>query len=349
MQNGNSTCRWGVIGTANIARKVIKAMHLASNAVPTAVASRSLDRAKAFAKETNINQAYGSYAELLAAPDIDAVYIPLPTAVRKQVILDAAAAGKHVLSEKPVAVSIQSAQEIIAACDQAGVQFMDGVMFMHHHRLPRVLERLGDIGPSPSMINSTFTFLADDAFMHSNIRTSMETEPLGCVGDIAWYNARISLVVMGGMPTVVRARHHELHDGVPIHTSGELEFAGDHGPVVCHFQCSYRHPLRQWVEIIGDRGSIWIHDFVHGNPNEAVFKIHQDTTLKNADTLIDEKFERIVVAHSVQEAEMIQSFSRIVVGEVPLDPQWPRWTLDTQRIIDAIMESARQDGADVTI
>ena len=349
MQSVNSKCRWGVIGTANIARKVIKAMHLASNAVPAAVASRSLDRAQAFAKETNIKQAYGSYAELLAAPEIDAVYIPLPTAVRKQVILDAAAAGKHVLSEKPVAVSTQAAQEIIAACHQAGVQFMDGVMFMHHHRLQRVLERLGDIGPAPSMINSTFTFLADDAFMHSNIRTSMETEPLGCVGDIAWYNARISLVVMGGMPTLVRARHHELHDGVPIHTSGELEFAGDHGPVVCHFQCSYRHPLRQWVEIIGDRGSIWIHDFVHGNPNEAVFEIHQDTILKNADTLIDESFERIVVAHCVQEAEMIQSFSRIAVGEVPLDPQWPRWTLDTQRIIDAIMESARQDGADVTI
>lgn len=324
-------------------------MHIASNAIPAAIASRSLDRAEEFAKETEIERAYGSYGELLADPEIDAVYVPIPTAVRQQVLLDAAAAGKHVLSEKPVAPHAEAVEQVIAACDKAGVQFMDGVMFVHHQRFHRVLEKLPEIGPMPTSVNSTFTFMCDDAFLASNIRTSQDTEPLGCVGDVAWYNVRIALAVMQCMPTLVRARHHELHNGVPIHTSGELEFSGDLGPRVCQFQCSYRHPLREWAEIIGDRGSIWIHDFVHGDSTEAAFEIHTDAILKGLDTLVDRGVERVVVADCVQEAEMIQTFSRIALGQEPLDPQWSRWALDTQRVIDALMESARRGGVDIAL
>ena len=349
MPEANTSCRWGIIGAANIARKVVQGMHIASNAIPAAIASRSLERAGAFAKETEIAQAYGSYAELLADPEIDAVYVPIPTALRKQVLVDAAAAGKHVLSEKPVAPNAKVAEEVITACDKAGVQFMDGVMFMHHKRYHRILERLPEIGSEPTSVNSTFTFLGDDAFLATNIRTSQDTEPLGCVGDIAWYNVRISLAAMGCMPTVVRARQHELHGGVPIHVTGELEFPGEKGPRICPFQCSYRHPLREWAEIIGDRGSIWIHDFVHGDATEAAFEIHTDTVLKELDTIVDRGVERIAVDDCVQEAEMIQTFSRIALGEDPLDPQWPRWALDTQRVIDAIMESGRRDGGDISL
>lgn len=349
MSNSNGPCRWGIIGTASIARKNIQAIHKATNAVPAAIASRTLERAKAFAHETNVAQAYGSYEELLADPTIDAVYVPIPTGVRKPVLLAAAAAGKHVLSEKPVAPNVRCVEEITRACETAGVQFMDGVMFVHHQRFHRILERLPDIGPAPTLVNSVFTFLGDDAFLNSNIRTSSETEPLGCVGDIAWYNVRISIEVMKCLPTVVRARHHEMHGGVPIHTSGELEFPGDDEPRICQFQCSYRHPLREWAEIVGDRGSIWVHDFVHGDSTGAAFEIHTDTVLENLDTVVDRGVERIVVNECMQEVEMIQTFSDIALGTSPVDPQWPQQSLDTQRVIDAIMESGRLGGADTAV
>ena len=349
MSGAGGKCRWGIVGTASIAHKVVQAMHNATNAVPAAIASRTLGRAKAFAQEANVAQAYGSYEELLVDPTIDAVYVPVPTGVRQPVLLAAAAAGKHVLSEKPVAPNVQCLEEIIAACEAAGVQFMDGVMFVHHHWFHRILERLSDIGPAPTLVNSVFTFLGDDAFLKSNVRTSSDTEPLGCVGDLAWYNVRIAMEAMKCLPKVVRARHHEKHGGVPIHTSGELEFPGDDGPRICQFQCSYRHPLREWAEIVGDRGSIWIHDFVHGDTTGAAFEIHTDAVLKDLDTLVDRGVERVVVNDCMQEAEMIQTFSRIALGETPIDPQWPRWALDTQRVIDAIMSSGRSDGADTAV
>ena len=150
-------------------------------------------------------------------------------------------------------------------------------------------------------------------------------------------------------PTVVRARHHEMHGGVPIHTTGEFEYAGEKGPRICPFQCSYRHALREWVEIVGDRGAIWMHAFVHGNPKEAVVEIHTDPMLENADTLADRESQRIVLRDCVQDVVMIQTLSRIALGLDPLDPTWPQWSLDTQRVIDAIMKSAHNGGSDTPV
>ena len=348
MSETSKTCRWGVIGTAGIARKVVRAMHLARHAAPVAIASRDLDRAMAFATEHRLDRGHGSYEALLADPDVDAVYVPLPTALRRDVVIEAARAGKHVLAEKPVAPHAQAVVEMIEACADAGVQFMDGVMFMHHRRSERMMERLPEIGV-PTLVETAFTFRADDTFLDGNIRTSVRTEPLGCVGDLGWYNVRIALMAMGSMPTVVRARHHEMHGGVPIHTTGELQFEGEEGPRIARFQCSFRHPLRQWVEIVGPHGSVWMHDFVIASPTEAVLEIETESRLTEGDAAHQRHRERVVVPDCVQEAEMIERFSRIATGDAPLDPQWPRWALETQRVVDGIMSSASADGADIVL
>ena len=101
--------RWGIIGTAEIATKVVAGMHDAKNAEVVAVASRALDRAQAWADEHDVPQAFGSYDELLADDSIDAVYIPVPTALRNEWIKKAARAGKHVYAEKPLADGIEEA------------------------------------------------------------------------------------------------------------------------------------------------------------------------------------------------------------------------------------------------
>ena len=137
--------RWGIVGGADIARKNWLSILNSGNGALVAVASRKLDSAARFIEECQTQapfpvkpQALASYAELIASPDIDAVYIPLPTALRGEWVLAAAQAGKHVVCEKPCAASAASLEEMIAACKRHRVQFMDGVMFMHSRRLAEV-------------------------------------------------------------------------------------------------------------------------------------------------------------------------------------------------------------------
>src|SRR5260221_2135393 len=141
--------RWGILGTANIARKNWKAIHHTENSTLVAVASRDLERSRRFIAECQAHtpfeiapQAFGSYEALLASKDVDAVYLPLPTGLRKEWVIRAAEAGKHVVSEKPCAPSVADLREMIEACRRHHVQFMDGVMFMHSRRLALLREAL---------------------------------------------------------------------------------------------------------------------------------------------------------------------------------------------------------------
>ena len=117
------------------------------------------------------------------------MYIPLPTGVRKAWVLKAAAAGKHVLVEKPVACTLADAQDMTDACAAHGVLLMDGVMFMHHDRLATVRSLLNSrvLGEStPSKMLASFSFTGDDDFFSSNIRVDTKAEPLGALGDLGW-------------------------------------------------------------------------------------------------------------------------------------------------------------------
>src|SRR5687767_14350958 len=141
--------RWGILSTANIARKNWKAIRNSGNGTVIAVASRDRARAQQFINEcqahtpmANEVKAFASYDELLASSEVDAVYIPLPTGLRKEWVLRAAAAGKHVLCEKPCAVNLADLREMTEACRRHRVQFMDGVMFMHSMRLTQILDAI---------------------------------------------------------------------------------------------------------------------------------------------------------------------------------------------------------------
>src|SRR5436853_2477232 len=137
--------RFGFLGAADIARKNWKAVRNSGNATVSAVASRDLRKARAFIAECQadapmdkIPAAFGSYEEILSSNEVDAVYIPLPTGLRKEWVLRAAEAGKHVVCEKPCASSAADLREMLDACARRKVQFMDGVMFMHSGRLQKI-------------------------------------------------------------------------------------------------------------------------------------------------------------------------------------------------------------------
>ena len=151
----NTRLRWGILGTAQVARKNWKAILDTGNAVVMAVASRDVERSRRFIRECqseapfeNAPVAFGGYAELLASQDLDAVYVPLPTGLRKEWVVRAAEAGKHVLCEKPVAVSIRQVDRMAEACRQAGVKFMLGFCMRNHvyHKKARELVLSGALG-----------------------------------------------------------------------------------------------------------------------------------------------------------------------------------------------------------
>lgn len=343
MTSTRSTCRWGVIGTAGIARKVVRAMHLSRHASPVAIASRNLDRALAFAEDTGLERAHGSYEAMLADPEIDAVYIPLPTGIRRAVVIDAARAGKHVLSEKPVAPHVAAAEEMIEACSDAGVQFMDGVMFMHHARLAKMREHLPRLGPQVDYVASVHSFKpASEAFFKENIRVNPETEPLGCMGDLGWYNVRFSLFLANyALPRTARGVFHRMINGVPTHATAELVFPDG---MVSSFQCSFHHPTRQWADVCGPEGRLHVHDFVHGGWEEATFDVDTGMTLKPMAAGVADGPETIRTTDCIQEQVMIETFSAIALGNAAPDPFWPEVALKTQRVLDAIMRSGETDG-----
>lgn len=142
-----TTVRFGILGCANIAVKLCKAISRAPNATVRAVGSRSLEKASKFAADNGLAataRVYGSYEGVVKDEEVDAVYVPLPTALHVEWAVRAAEKGKHVLLEKPVAMNVAEADQILEACEANGVQFMDGTMWMHHPRTQRMKEVLND-------------------------------------------------------------------------------------------------------------------------------------------------------------------------------------------------------------
>ena len=351
-----SICRWGILGTANIARKNWQAIRNAGNSSLVAVASRNRTRAQQFIDECQADVAFspapaacGSYEELLARKDIDAVYVPLPTGIRKEWVIRAAAAGKHVLCEKPCGVNGDDLRLMLDACRTNRVQFMDGVMFMHSRRLPLVRQVLEDdhsIG-TIRRIASQFSFLAPDDFFTHNIRASNDLEPLGALGDLGWYNIRFSLWTMKEqLPERVAGRILARHGDIPTEFSGELFFPGGASAA---FYCSFRTQHQAWANISGTKGYLQLNDFVLPSyGSESSFEVNNSVFHVQGCTFNMEAHpRRFAVAEysnnmpNSQETNMVRTFANAVVSG-KLEPIWGETALKTQQILDACLQSARE-------
>jgi hypothetical protein len=202
--------RWGVMGCANIAQKNIRAILLSSeHNTLAAIATRSEAKGRTFMETNQLSASdvklYLSYEEFLADSSIDAIYVPLPTTLHKVWVPRIAAAGKHVLCEKPVAENAADLQALLDACNEHNVIFMDGVMFMHHERVMLLRKSLSDplFGVSHRKeicritaslvlfgvqevrkVSSNFYFHAPPEFFTDNIRASASADPLGALGDL---------------------------------------------------------------------------------------------------------------------------------------------------------------------
>jgi predicted dehydrogenase len=355
--------RWGILGTANIARKNWLAIRNSGNGTVTAVASRSGDRAREFIRECQTRAPMGalpvacnSYESLLARPDVDAVYIPLPTGLRKEWVIRAANAGKHVVCEKPCGTSAAEVREMTAACQRNRVQFMDGVMFMHGARLAKIRETLDD-GQSVGRLrrmNSHFSFSAPEDFFADNIRLHSALEPFGCLGDLGWYCIRFMLwAVNWQMPLSVHGRllaargRTDSPAAVPVECSAELIFPGG---VSGAFYCSFQTENQQSMTLSGTRGYLHLRDFVlpffGGETSFEVFNSVFD--VRGCDFNMEARARHVAVnehsnsAPDAQETRLFRNFAA-QVRSGQLNPLWPEMALKTQRVLEAVMASAPPD------
>ncbi len=350
--------RWGILGTANIARKNWKGIRNAQNGIITAVASRNLERSRQFIAECQAEapfaispRAVGSYEDLLKAEDIDAVYMPLPTGIRKEWVLRAAQAGKHVVCEKPCAVTVNDLLEMLEACRRHRVQFMDGVMFMHSRRLEQVREVLHDgrtIGPV-RRIDSVFSFSGSEEFFRSNIRVDSRLEPHGCLGDLGWYCIRFALWAMNGqLPRQVSGRVLSEFQSVPTEFSGELFFEGGTSG---SFYCSFISGLEQRATVSGEKGYLQVPDFVlpfYGC--ETSFETWQPIqVVRGCDFNMEPNRRKWATGEysnshpSAQESNMFRQFAR-QAGSGGLNEAWPTLALKTQQVMEACRKSAASGG-----
>jgi predicted dehydrogenase len=246
--------RWGILSTADIGMsKVTPAIQAGANCDVVAIASRDAGKAEAAAAQLGIAGSYGSYEELLAADDIDAVYIPLPNDMHAEWTAKAAAAGKHILCEKPLAISAAQAGEMAAAAGEAGVKLVEAFMYRHHPTWVEAvrLVRSGAVGELQT-VQSWFSYFNDDP---TNIRNRTENHG-GALMDVGCYNVNLSRMLFGGEPAAIHsAVRRDPVMGIDIVTSAVLEF---HGGGQATFTCSTRAEDYQRVHIGGSTGRIEI-------------------------------------------------------------------------------------------
>jgi len=356
--------RWGILGAAQIAKKNWLAIGNTRNGIISAVASREIERARRFIDECQaeagfpaVPRAVAGYEDLITARDVDGLYIPLATGIRKEWVLRAAAAGKHVVCEKPCANSVADLMEMLEACRRHQVQFMDGVMFMHSRRLDLIRKVLGDRDTVGQIkrISSVFSFSAPDEFFRSNIRMRTDLEPHGCLGDLGWYCIRFALWAMDWtLPRRVTGRILSQHRSPLSPAPAITEFTGElffEGGVSGSFYCSFITGLAQWVHINGTRGDLHVPDFVlpFAGSEAALETTSPVHNVEGCNFTLEPHTRHWTVpeySHShptAQETNLFQHFvEQVQSGKV--DESWPEMALKTQQVLQACRESALVGG-----
>jgi len=243
--------RWGVLGVARIAtEKVIPAMQRGELSTVTAIASRDLEKARGAAARLGLPKAYGSYEELLADPDIDAIYNPLPNHLHVPWTIKAAEHGKHVLCEKPIALSAAEARELVAVRDRTGVRIQEAFMIRTHPQWLKVKDLIagGRIGEVRAVLGA-FSYTNRDP---ANIRNKPEIGG-GALFDIGCYLVNTSRFIYGQEPLrVTGAIQRDPDMGTDRLTSVLLDYGKGHAAGTCSTQMVFY----QRIQIFGTTGRI---------------------------------------------------------------------------------------------
>lgn len=269
--------RWGILGTASITRRrFLPALRKSAKSVALAIGSRDLSRAQEFASEFDIARPYGSYDDLLADPDVEAVYIPLPNDLHFEWTIKAADAGKHVLCEKPMAVSGAEARRMVERCSERQVLLMEGFMYRLNPRTIRIKQMI-----EQGAIGEVKTVLAQFAFTIDPQNTRLNSSPgAGSLMDVGGYCINASRAMFGEEPLWTMASQ-QLHPefGCDMSTTAMLGFAGDRTAIV---SCGFENSFRSSLEVVGTLGLLKAEPFFTP-PNEGIssfsIRANNETTI----------------------------------------------------------------------
>ena len=312
--------RWGILSTANITRKLLGRGH---DQEFVAVGSRDPDRARAFAGEHGIPRAHASYEDLLADPEIDAIYNPLPNSLHVEWSIKALEAGKHVLCEKPMSRRPEDVQRAFDAAERLGLVLEEAFMWRHHPQLQRAREMIaaGAIGEL-RVIRAAFAFHAGDP---NDIRLQSDLDGGGLM-DVGCYCVSGCRAMAGREPVRAYAEYVPGGNGVDVAMAATLRFPGD---VVAHFDCGLSYRGGDQLEAVGSEGSVFLDDPWHGR--EAVIELRRDGAP-----------ERVETGPANSYALELADFEAAVRGERP--PLLTREDAVAQaRAIDALYTSAERN------
>ncbi|PWU60971.1 gfo/Idh/MocA family oxidoreductase [Micromonospora globispora] len=316
--------RWGVLGTARIAeRYVVPAIAASDNGRVIAVSSGSGSE-KAVAERLGIPRAYPSHDQLLADPDVDAVYIPLPNVLHRDWTIRAAEAGKHVLCEKPIALSRRQFDEVEAACAANRVHVAEAFMYRHHPQIGAVRDLLqrGRIGEVVA-VEARFHFILDPA-AGPNIRLDPALGG-GALRDIGCYPIDLMNLLMGGPPTEVASVAVTRRD-VRVETS--IAAVLRYGTVLGSWDCSFHSPAGDSCVVIGSSGTI-----------ELRHPFRPDQNGGNGVSIVSSGggADTVEVHGDVYRLE-VEAFARRILADEPDEPntELSRWTVETtERVAQA--------------
>jgi xylose dehydrogenase (NAD/NADP) len=315
--------RWGILSTANINRLFLAGARQAAGVEVVAVASRDRERATGFAAEHGIERAHAGYEALLADPDIEAVYIPLPNALHIPWTIRALQAGKHVLCEKPLSRHPAEVQRAFEVAEREGRLLMEAFMYRHNPQTRRLAELVaeGAVGRL-RMIRAAFSFLAADP---ADVRLSRELDG-GALMDVGCYCVSAARL-LAGEPERVTGVQVLGGDGVDVVFAGAMSFPDG---VVAHFDAGLALPPRDELEVVGDAGSLFLDDPWHAR--RPVIEVRRGEQVERVETPPVDSYRL--------EAE---NFSAAVRGEA--EPLLGREDAVGQaRAIDALYRAAQPPG-----
>jgi D-xylose 1-dehydrogenase (NADP+, D-xylono-1,5-lactone-forming) len=309
--------RWGILSTARIADKLL---YSGSDQEFVAVGSRDLARGEAYAREKGLERAHGSYDALLADPDVDAIYIPLPNSLHVEWSVRALEAGKHVLCEKPMDRRVEAVERAFDTAERADRLLMEAFMYRHHPQTQKAAElvREGAIGEL-RQLRSLFSFtLADEA----DVRMLPELDG-GALMDLGCYCISMQRVI-AGEPQRVFGFQRTGGGGVDVGFTALLEFPGD---VFGEFHCGFDLPEGGGLEAIGSGGKLFVADPV---------RCRDPHVELNGDRIDVEDVDRYYL--------QVENFSAAVRGEA--EPLLGRDdALGQVRVIEALYRSAASGDA----
>jgi D-xylose 1-dehydrogenase (NADP+, D-xylono-1,5-lactone-forming) len=288
--------RWGILSTANITDKLLDS---GTDQEFVAVGSRDAARAEAHAREKGIARAHGSYEALLADPDVDAIYNPLPNALHVEWSIRALEAGKHVLCEKPLSRRPEDVDRAFDVAEREGRVLAEAFMWRHHPQVARARELLdgGAIGDL-RIIRAHFAFVAADP---EDIRLQPSLDGGGLM-DVGCYCVSGCRTLAGAEPERAWAELVPGGHGVDVALAATLRFPGD---VLAHFDCGVSYPGGSLLAAAGTEGSFALADPWHGN--DAVIELRR----------ADGSVERVEAGPANSYALELADFEAAVRGERP--------------------------------